>query len=204
MSDETLTDDRSQTDGRTAVETVDMEKARRGTRLLLEVVGENPDGDALAETWKRRVPKMLTTLTEGNRDEAKPTLRMFEANNEGLIVKTGIPIYSLCEHHMLPYHGVAHVAYRPGDEVLGLSKLPQYVRWQARKLTMQGELTRDIAEGLNAEVGASAVLVEMTATHLCEAMPGVETATQTTTHATAGEPSDKDRQQFRTAIDNHD
>lgn len=204
MSDETLTSAQSQAERNTATEPVDMEKARRGTRLLLEAVGKDPDSDALSDTWRRRVPETLATLTEGNRDDAKPTLRMFEADNDELITKTGIPLYSLCEHHLLPYHGVAHVAYRPGDKVVGLSKLPRYVRWQARKLTMQEELTQDIAEGLNAELGASAVLVEMTATHLCEAMRGVETATQTTTRAVSGEPSDTDRQQFRTAIDNHD
>jgi GTP cyclohydrolase I len=92
------------------------------------------------------------------------------------------------------------VAYRPSGEVVGLSKLPRYVRWQARRLTMQEKLTRNIATGLESELGAEAVLVEVSATHLCEAMRGVETATQTTTRATAGDPTDDDRQQFRAHI----
>jgi GTP cyclohydrolase I len=129
---------------------------------------------------------------------------MFEADSDELIIKTGIPLYSLCEHHMLPYHGVAHVAYRPGNGVVGLSKLPRYVRWQARQLTMQEELTRDIADSLESEIGASAVLVEITATHLCEAMRGVETATETTTRAVTGEPTETDRERFRKAVENHD
>jgi GTP cyclohydrolase I len=204
MSDETMTHTRSQVNSNAVTESVDMEKARRGTRLLLEAVGEDPETDALAETWQRRVPETLATLTEGTRNEEKPTLRTFNTDSEGLVVKTGIPIYSLCEHHLLPYHGVAHIAYRPEDEVVGLSKVPRYVRWQARRLTMQETLTGDIAEGFKAEIGASAVLVEITATHLCEAMRGVETATQTTTRAVSGEPDETDRQQFRAAIDNHE
>lgn len=177
---------------------IDREKARRATRLLLEAVGENPEDDALAETWQRRVPETIETLTEGTREGEKPTLRTFNADTDDLVVKTGIPIYSLCEHHLLPYHGVAHVAYRPSDEVVGLSKLPRYVRWQARRLTMQEELTSDIAE----EMDTSAVLVEISATHLCEAMRGVETATKTTTRATAGEPSKTDQRRFQTTIEN--
>lgn len=183
---------------------IDHEKARRGTRLLLEAIGESPDSGHLSETWQRRVPETLATLTEGTREEAKPTLRTFEAERDEVVIKTGIPLYSLCEHHLLPYYGVAHVAYRPNGAVVGLSKLPRYVRWQARRLTMQESLTDDIAAGLAAELGAEAVLVEVTATHLCEAMRGVETATETTTRATAGDPSDRDRRQFQRAIDNHD
>ena len=204
-----MTVNHSQVDNRTASKPsssdgINHEKARRGTRLLLEAIGENPDEGALAETWQRRVPDTLESLTEGTRDTEKPTLRTFEATNDEMVVKTGIPIYSLCEHHLLPYHGVAHVAYRPTDGVVGLSKLPRYVRWQARKLTMQEELTQDIAEGLKTEIGAAAVFVEITATHLCEAMRGVETATKTTTVATAGEASEQDRSQFERAIGNYD
>ncbi|MFC6720248.1 GTP cyclohydrolase I [Halovenus amylolytica] len=181
-----------------------MEKAQRGTKLLLEAIGEDPERGALAETWQRRVPDVLKTLSEGQRTEEKPVLRTFEADNEELVIKTGIPIYSLCEHHLLPFHGVAHIAYKPDGEVVGLSKLSRYVRWKARQLTMQEELTHEIATGLQEELGASSVLVELSATHLCEAMRGIETPTETTTRSTAGEPSEQDRQQFRTAIQRHD
>lgn len=207
MTDNTMTGTHAQRDGELDSEFesgIDTEKARRATRMLLEAVGEDPDSEHLAETWQRRVPETLATLTEGTREQAKPDLRTFDADAEELVVKTGIPVYSLCEHHMLPYHGVAHVAYRPSDEVVGLSKLPRYVRWQARRLTMQEELTRDIATGLDDELGAEAVLVEISATHLCEAMRGVETATMTTTRATAGDPTDDERRQFRAHIEDHD
>lgn len=202
-----MTENHSQYDDRTAPDEraaggVDREKLQRATKLLLEAVGEDPERDELVETWQRRVPDTLATLTRGRRESEKPDLRTFDADSTDLVVKTGIPLYSLCEHHLLPYHGVAHVAYRPDDEVVGLSKLPRYIRWQARQLTMQEELTSEIAHGLEAELNASAVLVETTATHLCEAMRGVETATETTTRAAAGEPSKNDRKQFRAAIQN--
>lgn len=178
----------------------DHEKAQRGVRLLLEAVGEDPDSDALAETWQRRVPDAFATLTEGQREAAKPTMRTFDAETTDLVVKTGIPVYSLCEHHLLPFFGTVHLAYRPTDEVVGLSKLTRYVRWQSRQLTMQERLTNDIASGLQEELDAGTVLVEMNATHLCEAMRGIETESTTTTRATIGEPSEAERERFQAAV----
>jgi GTP cyclohydrolase I len=182
---------------------IDTEKAREGVRLLLEAVGADPDREGLEATWQRRVPATFETLTEGDREAAKPRMETFPSEDAGVVVKTGIPVYSLCEHHLLPYHGVAHVAYLPDDRVVGLSKLPRYVRWQSRRLTMQEALTHDIAAGLREEVGAVGVAVEVTATHLCEAMRGVERATETTTRSVAGEVSDAAVQQFDRAVDNY-
>lgn len=183
---------------------IDWEKAQQGTKLLLEAVGVDPESDRVSETWQRRVPSAFETLSEGRRAEAKPAMRTFPTEDSGLVVKTGIPLYSLCEHHLLPYHGVAHVGYIPDGEVVGLSKLPRYVRWQSRRLTMQESLTEDIAAGLSEEAGANGVIVEITATHLCEAMRGVERATETTTRATVGELADGAVRRFERAIDrNH-
>ena len=183
---------------------IDYEKAQRATRMLLEALGEDPDRDGLEDTWQRRMPAAFETLTEGQRADVKPELRTFDTGSTDLVIKTGIPVYSLCEHHMLPYHGVAHVAYRPDGDVVGLSKLARYVRWQSRRLTVQEGLTRDIAEGLATEIGTDAVQVEMTATHLCEAMRGIETATETTTQATVGELTDNEQRRFRSAVDSHE
>ncbi|WP_290816083.1 GTP cyclohydrolase I, partial [Halovivax sp.] len=119
---------------------------------------------------------------------------------DALVVKTGIPLYSLCEHHLLPFHGTAHVAYRPNGRVVGLSKLTRYVRWRARRPTVQERLTNELAAGLAEEIGAEAVAVECSATHLCEAMRGVETATETTTRATVGELDEPERRRFADAI----
>ncbi|MBX0324466.1 GTP cyclohydrolase I [Halomicroarcula sp. F13] len=181
----------------------DEQKAREGARLLLEAVGRNPDEAGIYDTWNRRVPEMLETLTEGTRHEAKPVMRTFEAETDSLVVKTGIPLHSMCEHHMLPFDGVAHVAYRPDEEMVGLSKLIRYVRWQSRQLTTQEALTNDIATGLAEELGARGVAVEVTATHMCEVMRGVETSTETTTREQAGTFSEADRDQFREAIRRH-
>ncbi|QIO24650.1 GTP cyclohydrolase I FolE [Haloarcula sp. JP-L23] len=181
----------------------DEQKAREGARLLLEAVGRNPDEAGIYDTWNRRVPEMLETLTEGARHEEKPVMRTFEAETDSLVVKTGIPLHSMCEHHMLPFDGVAHVAYRPDEEMVGLSKLIRYVRWQSRQLTTQEALTNDIAMGLAEELGARGVAVEVTATHMCEVMRGVETSTETTTREQAGTFSEPDRDQFREAIRRH-
>jgi GTP cyclohydrolase I len=180
---------------------IDWQKAQEGTRLLLEAVGADPEQSGLRETWERRVPQTFDTLTEGTREAAKPSLRTFATEDPSPVIKTDIPLYSLCEHHLLPYHGVAHVAYVPDGAVVGLSKLPRYVRWQSRRLTMQESLTRDIATGLHEELWAAGVVVELTATHLCEAMRGVERATETTTRTAAGEVPEAVVQQFERAVD---
>lgn len=180
---------------------IDWQKAQEGTRLLLEAIGADTDRDGLEATWQRRVPQTLETLTEGDRDAAKPRIELFRSDGSDPVIKTGIDLYSLCEHHLLPYHGVAHVAYVPDGEVVGLSKLPRYVRWQSRRLTMQESLTREIATGLHDEIGAEGVVVEVTATHLCEAMRGVEQRTATTTRATAGDVGAEVIEQFERAID---
>lgn len=183
---------------------IDWEKAQQGTRLLLEAVGKDPDRGALVDTWKRRVPASLETLTEGHRTAEKPDMRTFDAETDDLVIKTGIPLYSLCEHHLLPYHGTVHLAYRPNGQVVGLSKLARYVRWQSRKLTIQEQLTQSLATGLAEEIDAEAVVVEVSATHLCEAMRGIESATETTTQATVGNLSDKARRRFRSTIDSYE
>lgn len=179
---------------------IDREKAAEGARLLLEAVGVDPDDETIIETWSDRVPRALETLTEGTRERAKPTMRTFEIDNESLVIKTGIPIYSLCEHHLLPYFGRAHVAYRPDGRAVGLSKLTRYVRWQSRRLSIQEQLTQDIAEGLALELEAGIVMVEISATHLCEAMRGIETASETTSRATVGDATSTETTRFQKAI----
>jgi GTP cyclohydrolase I len=180
---------------------IDWEKAQQGAKLLLEAVGTNPESERLVETWRRRIPSAFETLSEGRRPEAKPTMRTFPAETSDLVMKTEIPLYSLCEHHLLPYHGVAHVGYEPDEEVVGLSKLPRYVRWKSRRLTMQESLTHELASGLREEIGASGVIVEIEAVHLCEAMRGIERATETTTRATIGDLSTEAVRRFERTID---
>lgn len=178
---------------------IDVDKAQRGIRLVLESIGADPDRDTLEETWQRRVPETLATLTRGMHEEAKPELRTFDTDIESLIVKTGIPVHSLCEHHLLPYTGTARIAYRPNGAAVGLSKLSRYVRWQSRRIGIQEQLTSDIAIGLADEIGTDLVMVQLSATHMCEAMRGVETATETETQAVIGQPTEAEQRRFRKA-----
>lgn len=179
---------------------IDREKAQRSACLLFEAIGAEPDSNPYVETRQGRMPAMLETLSEGARREEKPTLRKYESTSDELVVKTDIPVYSLCQLHFLPYHGTAHVAYRASEEVVWLSKLSRSMRWQSRQLTIQEQLTQVIADGLADELDTKTVLVELSATHLCEAMRGIETATETTTRAIFGTPTSAERQRFRDAI----
>lgn len=178
----------------------DSEKAQQGVRLILEAMGEDPDAPELVETWERRVPEVFETFSRGNRIDTKPEMRTFDVESTELVIKTSIPLYSFCKHHLLPYYGTVHMAYRPNGKVAGLSKLARYVRWRARRITIQEELTRDLADGFANELEAEAVLIEVTATHMCEAMRGVEAKTETTTRATAGNPTEAERRRFSDTV----
>lgn len=195
-----MTSDQPRLTQRIEDDRIDREKAQRGVRLLLEAVGEDPDRKGLVDTWQRRVPDAFATLTEGGSNASKPTMQTFDAESDSLVVKTGIPLYSLCEHHLLPFFGTVGIAYRPNGSVVGLSKLTRYVRWQSRQLTMQERLTNDIASGLAGELDSPVVLVEMNATHLCEAMRGIETESTTTTRSTVGEPTEIEQERFQAAV----
>jgi GTP cyclohydrolase I len=180
---------------------IDWPKAQEAARLLLEAIGENPERSDLTETWQRRLPAAMETLSEGYRPTEKPTMRTFETEGDDFVVKTGIPVYSLCEHHLLPFYGTAHLAYRSDGAAVGLSKLVRYVQWRSRRLTMQERLTRELANGLADELDAKTVLVELRMTHLCEAMRGIEAETETTTRASSDTPSEEERQRFQDAIE---
>lgn len=166
---------------------IDVAKARKGVRLLLEATGHSPNRDELEQTWKRRVPSAFETLTSGNRESNKPTMRTFSVDNSTVVKKRGIPFYSTCEHHLLPFFGEVDVKYEARDQVVGLSKISRYVKWCSRKFTMQERLTQDIAQGLKDELNANAVHVKLSANHLCEIMRGVETESTTVTETTVGE-----------------
>lgn len=96
------------------------------TRLLLEALGGTPDREGLANTWQCRVPAVFATLTDQNREAAKPTMRTFDADSEDLVIKTRFPFYSRCEHPLIHFHSTVHIAYRPGNEIVRLSKLARY------------------------------------------------------------------------------
>jgi GTP cyclohydrolase I len=144
-------------------------------RQLLAALGEDPAREGLVET-PRRVDKSLTFLTSGYRANIDEIVNgaMFSVDYNEMVMVRDIDIYSLCEHHLLPFFGKCHVAYIPDGRVIGLSKIPRIVDVFARRLQVQERLTTQIAETLEAKLGPLGVAVVIEATHLCMAMRGVE------------------------------
>ena len=153
---------------------VDLAKIEAGVRLILEGVGEDPDRPGLRET-PRRVALMYEEICAGLHSDARKLLHVIpaETHDEMVIVKD-IPLYSLCEHHLLPFAGVAHIAYIPKEgRIVGLSKLARLADLMARKPNIQERLTTEIADVLYDELKATGVMVVIESEHMCIAMRGV-------------------------------
>ncbi len=144
-------------------------------RELLVEMGEDPDREGLLKT-PHRVAKSLDFLTSGYRKELKTIINeaVFQAESNSMIIARDIEVYSMCEHHMLPFFGRCHVGYIAKDKVLGLSKLARIVDLHARRLQIQERLTSDIARDIQEAVDAEGVGVVMECKHLCMMMRGVE------------------------------
>ena len=147
---------------------------------FLKEIGEQPDREGLQKTWEERAPELWSTLTEGYDEDEKPEMTSFDSGYDGLVVKSDIPVYSICEHHLLPFSGSLHVGYLPDGKILGLSKIIRYARWKSRKLQTQERLTEEIGEGLHQEIDPEGTMVVLEANHFCEAMRGVEIENTTT------------------------
>ena len=144
-------------------------------RRELEMLGENPDREGLLKT-PQRVANSMTFLTEGYSSSAEEVVGkgVFKEEHDNMIMVRDIELYSLCEHHMLPFFGKAHVAYIPNGKIVGLSKIPRIVDVYARRLQVQERLTEQIADGLCRVVHPSGVGVVIEAYHLCMMMRGVQ------------------------------
>jgi GTP cyclohydrolase I len=142
---------------------------------LLEAIGEDPDRDGLKRT-PERVERALRFLTKGYQENAAALLNgaLFEVHYDEMVVVKDIDFFSLCEHHLLPFHGKAHVAYLPKGKVIGLSKVPRLVDMFARRLQVQERLTVEIAETLQEQLQPRGVGVVIEAVHFCMMMRGVE------------------------------
>lgn len=162
------------------------EMPRLVERLLREL-GEDPAREGLVDT-PDRVSRSLRHLTEGYGMDAADAIgdALFDQDYDEIVVVKDIPFYSLCEHHLLPFFGVAHVAYAPQGRVVGLSKIPRLVDVYAHRLQLQERMTRQIAEGLEAVTKPGGVAVVVEARHLCMEMRGVEKAGQTVTSCMLG------------------
>lgn len=144
-------------------------------RRMLELLGEDPDRPGLLDT-PRRVAESMRWLTRGYAIDAKAAIArgIFEETHESMVLVKGIELYSLCEHHLLPFHGQVHVAYIPDGRIVGLSKLARVVEVFARRLQVQERLTDQIADALIDVLRPKGVGVIVQARHLCMMMRGVE------------------------------
>jgi GTP cyclohydrolase I len=158
------------------------------TRELLAALGEEPAREALLRT-PTRVAQSLRFLTQGYGVEVKDVIRdaVYAEPYEEMVLVRDVEVYSLCEHHMLPFYGRAHIAYMPRGRIVGLSKLPRVVDVFARRLQVQERLTTQIAEALDEALHPYGVAVVIEAFHLCMMMRGVQKQnSQTVTSALTG------------------
>ena len=168
---------------------MDKDKIRQGVRLLLEGVGEDLGREGLRET-PERVAKMYEEILSGMGVEPSSVIQaMFMEEHEEMILVKDIPLYSICEHHLMPFLGKAHVAYIPGAEgqITGISKLARVVDILSKRLQVQERLTTDVADTLVRALRPRGVLVVIEAEHLCMSMRGVKKpGTLTVTSAMRG------------------
>jgi GTP cyclohydrolase I len=144
-------------------------------RQLLEELGEDPKREGLLDTPKR-VAKSLAFLTHGYRDDLDTVINkaLFTQDTSSMVIVKDIEVYSMCEHHMLPFFGRCHIGYIPDGKVFGVSKLARLVDMFARRLQLQERLTEQISQVVMEEIGAKGVGVMIEARHLCMMMRGVE------------------------------
>ncbi len=154
---------------------IDQEAVQRAIEQLLDAFGENPKRKGLQRT-PERVSRMYLELLEGYRIDPISMVNdaLFEVSYDEMVLVRDIEFYSLCEHHMLPFLGRAHVAYLPNGRVLGLSKIPRVVDMYARRLQVQERMTRQIADFLNELLHPRGVAVVVEGMHLCSMMRGVK------------------------------
>jgi GTP cyclohydrolase I len=151
-------------------------------RNIIQELGEDPEREGIVRT-PERAAKAMQFLTQGYQMDAKTILEeaMFKEGYNEMVVVKDIELYSLCEHHMLPFFGKAHIAYIPDGQIVGLSKLPRVVDVFARRLQVQERLTHDILECLNETLKPKGVAVVIEAQHMCMMMRGVQKQNSSTT-----------------------
>lgn len=168
---------------------MDRDKIEAGVKLILEGIGEDINREGLQDT-PRRVAKMYAEICAGiHEDPSEHLNKTFHENHQEMVLVKDIPLYSLCEHHLAPFFGVAHIAYIPGKsgEILGLSKLARIVDVFARRPQVQERLTSQIADTISQGIHPAGLMVVIEAEHLCMSMRGVKKpGTTTVTSAVRG------------------
>ncbi len=167
---------------------MDKEKIKKAVTMFLEAVGEDPDREDLKAT-PRRVAEMCEEIFSGiNRDVASDLEVFLAEKHDEIVLLKNIPLYSVCEHHLLPFIGKAHIAYIPKDNrITGLSKLVRVIKTFSRRLQVQERLTTQVADLIMSKLKPMGVLVVVEAEHLCMSMRGVcSPGTVTVTSAVRG------------------
>jgi len=166
---------------------MDQNKIKEGVRLLLEGIGEDITREGLVET-PDRIARMYEEICAGYTQEPAEVLsKVFSVEDSEMVMEKDITFYSMCEHHMMPFFGKAHIAYIPKNKVVGISKLARTVEIYARRLQIQERMTCQIADAIMDSLDADGVMVVLEAEHLCMTMRGVKKPGSTTlTVATRG------------------
>ncbi|MHB1005863.1 MAG: GTP cyclohydrolase I FolE [Chloroflexota bacterium] len=153
---------------------IDGERIRKAVTEILLAIGEDPEREGLLAT-PRRIAEMYQEVFGGLKADPREVLRVgFEEGHQEMIVLRDIPFYSMCEHHLLPFHGVAHIGYIPNGRVVGISKLARVVEILARRPQLQERLTSQIADAIIEELKPQGVAVVVKAEHLCMTMRGIK------------------------------
>ena len=166
---------------------MDSEKIKEGVKLILEGIGEDVSREGLLET-PDRIARMCEEIFGGlDEDVAVHLQKQFSATNNNIVLEKDITFYSVCEHHLLPFYGKAHVAYIPDEKVAGLSKLARTVEVFARRPQIQENMTAQIADAIEKNLQPKGVMVMLEAEHMCMTMRGAKKpGTITSTFVTRG------------------
>ena len=166
---------------------MDKEKIIAGAKLILEGIGEDLEREGLIET-PERIARMYEEVFSGLGKDAEEILsKTFEVENNDLVIEKDITYFSMCEHHIIPFYGKAHIAYIPRGRVAGLSKLARTVELYAKKPQLQERLSSEVADAIMKYLDAEGVMVVVEGEHMCMTMRGIKKpGSQTVTYATRG------------------
>ncbi len=151
----------------------DQNKIKQAVISIIEALGDDPEREGLADT-PRRIAEMYSDIFSGMAENPEDHLKIgFEEGHQEMVIARDIPFYSMCEHHLLPFHGMAHIGYIPNGRVVGASKLSRVVDVYARRLQLQERLTTQIADTIVSALEPRGVAVILEAEHLCMTMRGI-------------------------------